>query len=344
MGRKKKRPSKPEKPYCWYCDRDFQDEKILAQHQKAKHFKCHVCHKKLLSASGMIVHVFQVHKETISKIPNAKPGRDSVRNDIIGMEGIPGEEDDGEPSAKRLKLEDLPPLTLPPSFGAPAGQTPNPPSGQPPAPYPASAAPPFNLPPLHPGAPWFGGPPGMGPPPPMGSHLGPPMSMGPRHPPHGFPPGVPGSTFPGAPPGMNLPFSQGPGIRGGPPPPFTVNQFPPGGHSVPQHQLSHAPSLPGAATGTNTGQSVQQPFPVQKAEAPTEIVSNIKEAPSSPTSSSQGKLKVVLVYEDPDVSMEEKRAKLDRYVHSKDKIQKQVSQLDQNIESRMHSLGLPKLG
>lgn len=67
MGRKKKRPSKPEKPYCWYCDRDFQDEKILIQHQKAKHFKCHVCHKKLLSASGMVVHVFQVHKETISK-------------------------------------------------------------------------------------------------------------------------------------------------------------------------------------------------------------------------------------------------------------------------------------
>ena len=44
MGRKKKKPCKP---WCWYCNRIFDDEKILIQHQKAKHFKCHICHKKL---------------------------------------------------------------------------------------------------------------------------------------------------------------------------------------------------------------------------------------------------------------------------------------------------------
>lgn len=64
MGKKKKRASKV---WCYYCDREFDDEKILVQHQKAKHFKCHVCHKKLSTAGGMAIHVLQVHKETVSK-------------------------------------------------------------------------------------------------------------------------------------------------------------------------------------------------------------------------------------------------------------------------------------
>ena len=48
-----------------YCERDFEDEKVLIQHQKAKHFKCPHCNKKLNTAGGMVVHVAQVHKETI---------------------------------------------------------------------------------------------------------------------------------------------------------------------------------------------------------------------------------------------------------------------------------------
>jgi hypothetical protein len=35
MGRKKKRYEE-EKPWCFYCDREFDDEKILIQHQRAK--------------------------------------------------------------------------------------------------------------------------------------------------------------------------------------------------------------------------------------------------------------------------------------------------------------------
>ena len=57
MGRKKK---KPVKPWCWYCNREFEDEKILVQHQKARHFKCHVCHKKLYTAPGLVIHCMQV--------------------------------------------------------------------------------------------------------------------------------------------------------------------------------------------------------------------------------------------------------------------------------------------
>jgi transcription elongation factor Elf1 len=78
MGRKRNRnkayidpavaqyEAKLARPWCFYCDRDFDDEKILIQHQKAKHFKCTHCNRKLGSASGMATHVAQVHKETVT--------------------------------------------------------------------------------------------------------------------------------------------------------------------------------------------------------------------------------------------------------------------------------------
>ncbi|KAL3833818.1 hypothetical protein ACJIZ3_008554 [Penstemon smallii] len=111
MGKKKKRGAM-DKMWCYYCDREFEDEKILVQHQKAKHFKCHVCHKKLSTAGGMAIHVLQVHKEQVSKVPNAKPGRESTEIEIYGMQGIPadvlaahyGEEED-EVSSKTAKLD-----------------------------------------------------------------------------------------------------------------------------------------------------------------------------------------------------------------------------------------------
>ncbi|XP_050534072.1 BUB3-interacting and GLEBS motif-containing protein ZNF207-like isoform X2 [Daktulosphaira vitifoliae] len=89
MGRKKKKQSKP---WCWYCNREFDDEKILIQHQKAKHFKCHICHKKLYTGPGLSIHCMQVHKETIDKVPNAISQRSNIEIEIYGMEGIP--EDD----------------------------------------------------------------------------------------------------------------------------------------------------------------------------------------------------------------------------------------------------------
>ncbi|XVF68393.1 hypothetical protein PTKIN_Ptkin10aG0202200 [Pterospermum kingtungense] len=110
MGKKKKRVS--SKVWCYYCDREFDDEKILVQHQKAKHFKCHVCHKKLSTVGGMVIHVLQVHKETVTKVPNAKPGRESTDIEIYGMQGIPpdvlaahyGEEEEEAPS-KAAKVD-----------------------------------------------------------------------------------------------------------------------------------------------------------------------------------------------------------------------------------------------
>lgn len=86
MGRKKR---KQTKPWCWYCNREFEDEKILLQHQKAKHFKCHICHKKLYTGPGLLIHCMQVHKENVERVPNAIKGRDNIELEIYGMEGIP---------------------------------------------------------------------------------------------------------------------------------------------------------------------------------------------------------------------------------------------------------------
>jgi hypothetical protein len=116
MGRKKK---KPQKPWCWYCNREFEDEKILIQHQKAKHFKCHICNKKLFTGPGLAIHCMQVHKETIDKIPGAVPGRDNVNVEVYGMEGIPpdAELNDTAPPPSKIPRPSMPPL--PPGGGPP---------------------------------------------------------------------------------------------------------------------------------------------------------------------------------------------------------------------------------
>lgn len=98
MGRKKK---KPIKPWCWYCNREFDDDKILIQHQRAKHYKCPFCHKKLYSGPGLTVHCIQVHKEKLDKIPEALPNRNSVDIDIYGMQGIPEEDQREHERSKR---------------------------------------------------------------------------------------------------------------------------------------------------------------------------------------------------------------------------------------------------
>ena len=64
MGKKKKRNT--VKPFCYYCDRGFNDEVTLIAHQKAKHFKCGLCNKKMTTATSLGVHMANVHKETLN--------------------------------------------------------------------------------------------------------------------------------------------------------------------------------------------------------------------------------------------------------------------------------------
>ena len=57
MGKnnKRKHPDIEEilgRPWCYYCERDFDDLKILINHQKAKHYKCDRCGRRLNTAGG----------------------------------------------------------------------------------------------------------------------------------------------------------------------------------------------------------------------------------------------------------------------------------------------------
>ena len=66
MGRKKQHNIE-FKPFCYYCDKEFDDINILHQHQKIRHFSCPYCSKKFSTAYSMCTHALQVHKESITK-------------------------------------------------------------------------------------------------------------------------------------------------------------------------------------------------------------------------------------------------------------------------------------
>ncbi|GMS97041.1 hypothetical protein PENTCL1PPCAC_19215 [Pristionchus entomophagus] len=233
MGRKKK---KVEKPWCWYCNRDFEDDKILIQHQKAKHFKCHMCHKKLFSGPGLAIHCMQVHKETIDKIPGAVVGRDSTEVEIYGMQGIPDdatrggfEFEDMGGAAKRPRMDMM---GMPPGMG---GMMPgmHGGGGGPPVAGMPGGAPPF---------------PGM---PPFGMHGMPPFpprkfipdpGMPGMPPPPFMPPGFMGGR-PGGPPGA--PWGPpGGGPMGPPPPGFPGRMGMPGMPPMPQPHISGQSTVP----------------------------------------------------------------------------------------------------
>lgn len=77
------------KPFCYYCDKEFNNEIILHQHQKARHFNCQECKKRFSTAPALDTHMVQVHKIKLQRVPNAKSGRDSFEISIYGMDGVP---------------------------------------------------------------------------------------------------------------------------------------------------------------------------------------------------------------------------------------------------------------
>lgn len=98
MGRKKKQTEK-RYIWCYYCDREFDDEGTLISHQVARHFRCEACGKKLGTFRGLLAHTKTNHNKDLTaypsfanlthRVPHALPGRDSVSTDIHGMSGIP---------------------------------------------------------------------------------------------------------------------------------------------------------------------------------------------------------------------------------------------------------------
>ena len=90
MGRKKREEIKL-KPFCYYCDKEFDSANILLKHQKNRHFSCKDCRKKFSTANSLVTHAMQKHRNTVKKVYNAKKGRDECTLCIYGMEGIPHE-------------------------------------------------------------------------------------------------------------------------------------------------------------------------------------------------------------------------------------------------------------
>nr|POE68820.1 protein suppressor of fri 4 [Quercus suber] len=85
-----------DKRWCYYCERIFQDDKVLCDHQRYKHFRCdwdqqYSCGKKFTTAGGLSVHMTQVHKTKLEKIQNTIEGRENPAVEIFGMLGIPQE-------------------------------------------------------------------------------------------------------------------------------------------------------------------------------------------------------------------------------------------------------------
>ncbi|KAF9069219.1 hypothetical protein BDP27DRAFT_1222886 [Rhodocollybia butyracea] len=248
----KKKNKQVIRPWCWYCEREFEDEKVLMQHQKAKHFKCSMCPRRLNTAGGLAVHIQQVHKlepDNLPRIENALPGRDGYEVEIFGMEGIPAPDvadykrrkeielglaagSISQPPAKRPKTENRPmsedelKAALAAHKALMGGANDNSSAaateqgavyGAPPQAYAAPPAPPAMPIP----------PPGMMPPPFF------PPGMAPGQPPFPPFPGMPG--FPGPPPpGMQLP----PGF----PPP---GMMPPPGAFPPPPGMMFPPGAPG---------------------------------------------------------------------------------------------------
>lgn len=215
MGKKRSSRSIQDKPeiFCFYCDREFDDERILIQHQKLKHFKCDFCNKKLATVGGLVIHCTQVHKEPITKVPNAIPEREKIEYDVFGMAGIPDEFlSENAKIRKRMEMANSQPGLPIPTFVPPfPGAFPMPPPLPPRPPMMPLAPPPPPLPPNS----------GLAPPLPVGLH--PPMPVPPSH----FPPPPPMMSFQSTNPIAYAPFPPMPPISASIPlPPGSVLPMP----------------------------------------------------------------------------------------------------------------------
>ncbi|XP_060579965.1 BUB3-interacting and GLEBS motif-containing protein ZNF207-like isoform X1 [Ruditapes philippinarum] len=315
MGRKKK---KQLKPWCWYCNREFDDEKILIQHQKAKHFKCHICHKKLYTGPGLSIHCMQVHKEKVDKVPNSVPGRHNIEIEIYGMEGIPDDDlreherqkhnkaaaakDGGDDSDEDSNQGPKPPV--PAANGIPA------------PPVPASAPMPFmgGMPPIPPpmGMAPMGMRPGMGPMGPMGPMMGP--GMGPM-PPRPYMPGMPGAAVP----------------------PMSASQM-----SAPSKPLFPSAAASSSPSSSATTAGPPKPtFPSAATITSSPSTSNsatITGAPQIKKPESSSGLTSKLMHPDEDISLEEKRLSMSKYAHF---ATKGFTPLPQSMAAPTSTMGMP---
>ncbi|EJD36895.1 hypothetical protein AURDEDRAFT_116988 [Auricularia subglabra TFB-10046 SS5] len=308
MAKNKKKSKQTLLPWCWYCEREFEDEKVLMQHQKAKHFKCRHCPRRLNTAGGLAVHVQQVHKLDPDKIENALPGRDGYDVEIFGMEGIPPpdladykrrkEAELGlkpgtitQPAQKRQRVENrvIGETELRIALEAHkalmgASEAANPaPAAEAMAVY--NAAPTtYSVPPV-------------------------PAPVVPMPPPGMFPPGLPPPPFPGAPPFL-------------PPPPFAPGMPPPPGFPMPPPGMVGMPPPPGFPPipgGPPAPAFI--PASATMGPPPDAILSEARVyAPTSNYSNPPLKDGAVLTWTDANMSPEERRSTDQQYAVSSEVI------------------------
>ena len=94
MGRKKKSVSKQVdvfRPFCYFCEKEYPDELRLILHQRAVHFKCPYCNRKLENMAGLVSHALDVHAETLIAVPHALETRRDISTAVVGMSCVPPE-------------------------------------------------------------------------------------------------------------------------------------------------------------------------------------------------------------------------------------------------------------
>lgn len=95
MGRKKDLVGGPVKnqvelkPFCYYCEKEFDTIKNLITHQRGRHFSCVECGAKFDTVTGLRVHMLNAYKKTMKEVPNCIPGRENPDIVVHGMEGLP---------------------------------------------------------------------------------------------------------------------------------------------------------------------------------------------------------------------------------------------------------------
>mmetsp|Transcript_54611 Transcript_54611/g.130304 ORF Transcript_54611/g.130304 Transcript_54611/m.130304 type:complete len:322 (-) Transcript_54611:53-1018(-) len=296
---------------CFYCDRNFDDEGVMCQHQRAKHFRCDECgdgaiRGKCESVQGLVIHTLKVHGKKLTKVPNALRGRESPENNVYGMDGCPewflrekglpipeAEPPPPEPSSNKPPPAPAPAVAPLPTLPFPGGLLPPPGPGMPPPPA-AGLLP----------------PPGPGMPPPPGAALGGGAVASPAG--AGLPAAVATPPLAGA--GLPLPGGGLPplaGLPGMPPLPTGVGSapgpcaaaapvaaFPP----LPQAGTAGLPPTMAAGPGINGHAGVPTPAPLAVGMPPgpgLEAVSRKRQADE--------------ISPEDDVSVEELRAGLDKY-------------------------------
>ncbi|EXX51100.1 hypothetical protein RirG_264690 [Rhizophagus irregularis DAOM 197198w] len=334
MGKKKNK--KVVRPWCWYCERDFEDEKVLIQHQKAKHFKCPHCNKKLNTAGGMVVHVAQVHKETIDTVPNALKGRESTDVEIFGMEGIPQADmiahmhalETDQPT-KKIKTEEPMELSseeIKKQLAQHQAMMQNSSTTGQPFSYSSYSTTQQNMPSLMPHQySQFYQRPGVN----SGQTYSPVTPYRPNQ--------IPGQSLPVIP---SQPWR--PSVSGVSQPLYGQIQPATTGQSAiypsrPANSVASASQIyPQVPHATVSGMSPSVPS-VGDTMTSNETTTNIIQSNTQQTAQKTVP-KVVLVYSDNEVSMEEKRAELEKYRYNEDQFRQQVHALDISVQSRVANL------